>query len=164
MVGALLATQLGPLSFGLAVRRCRPSLADRLQAPANLLGKLLNLSTIGFILVARFQTLTAIRPAAFVGMLALLVASLAAGWSLGGPCDAVGRALTVTTALRNVGLGLVIATGAFPGTQAVTAALAYGLFAVIGATLFSLGWARMPPTSQEGEQVAPSPNRCAVGR
>ncbi len=142
LVGTLLVTQLAPLGIGLAVRRGRPALADRLRRPAELVSKVLNALVIGLILVARFQTLAAIRPAAYLGMLALLLASLAAGWLLGGPAEATRRAVTLTTALRNVGLGLVIATGAFAGTQAETAALAYGLFAVVGSLVVALGWPR----------------------
>ncbi len=48
----------------------------------------------------------------------------------------------LTTALRNVGVGLVIATGAFAGSPAVTAALAYGLFEVLGSLLLALAWGR----------------------
>ncbi len=140
LVGMLLATQLAPLAIGLALRRWRPAVADRLRRPAELASKVLNALVIGLILVARFQTLAAIRPAAYLGMLALLLASLAVGWLLGGPADATRRALTLTTALRNVGLGLVIATGAFAGTQAETAVLAYGLFAVVAALVVALCW------------------------
>jgi len=50
--------------------------------------------------------------------------------------------MTLTTSLRNVGVGLVIATGIFAGTPAVTAVLVYGLFEVLGSLLLALGWAR----------------------
>jgi BASS family bile acid:Na+ symporter len=53
--------------------------------------------------------------------------------------------MTLTTSLRNVGVGLVIASAAFAGTPAVTATLAYGLFGVVGSLLLALGWARQPP-------------------
>jgi hypothetical protein len=55
--------------------------------------------------------------------------------------------MTLTTSLRNVGLGLVIATGSFAGTPAVTAVLAYGLFEIVGSLLLALLWsqARTPP-------------------
>jgi BASS family bile acid:Na+ symporter len=80
-------------------------------------------------------------------MLVLLAASLAVGWLLGGPLSPVRRALAVTTALRNVGPGLVIAAGAFAGTPAVTAVLAYGLFAVVGTFLIVRAVAWLPRAS-----------------
>jgi len=142
IVATLLVTQLLPLCIGVAVRQWRPLLAVRLRKPANLLSKVLNLVTVGFILVAQFHLLTDIRPRGFVGMLALLIASWVAGWLLGGSEINDRKAMVLTTSLRNVGVSLVIATGAFGGTPAVTATLIYGLFEVVGSLLLALGWAR----------------------
>jgi bile acid:Na+ symporter, BASS family len=142
IVVTLLVTQLVPLCVGVTVRQWRPTLADRLQKPANLVSKLLNLVVVGLILVVQFHLLTEIQPRGFVGMLALLIASWVAGSLLGGPDTAIRKTMTLTTSLRNVGVGLVIATGTFAGTPAVTAALVYGLFEVVGSLLLALGWAR----------------------
>jgi BASS family bile acid:Na+ symporter len=142
IAGTLLVTQLLPLGVGVAVRQWRPLLAKRLQKPANLISKVLNLVSVGFILVVHYDLLTEIRLRGYVGMLALLLASWAAGWLLGGPDRGIRKAMTLTTSLRNVGVGLVIATGAFAGTPAVTAALVYGLIEVVGSLLLALGWAR----------------------
>jgi BASS family bile acid:Na+ symporter len=141
IVGTLLMTQLVPLCVGVAVRQWRPLLADRLQKPANLVSKVLNLVVVGVILVTQLQMLTEIRPRGFVGMLALLIGSWASGWLLGGAGTEARKAMTLTTSLRNVGVGLVIASSAFAGTPAVTAALAYGLFAVVGSLLLALACA-----------------------
>jgi BASS family bile acid:Na+ symporter len=136
------------LCAGVAVRQWRPTLAERLQKPANLVSKVLNLAVVGFILVTQARLLTDIRPRGFVGMLALLFASWAAGWLLAGPGAGVRRAMTLTTSLRNVGVGLVIASSAFAGTPAVTAVLAFGLFAVAGSLLLALVWARWAPATE----------------
>jgi BASS family bile acid:Na+ symporter len=130
------------LCVGVAVRQWRPTLGDRLQKPANLVSKVLNLVVVGFILVTQFHLLTEIRPRGFAGMLALLSASWAAGWLSGGADTDIRKAMTLTTSLRNVGVGLVIASSAFAGTPAVTAALAYGLFTVVGSLFLALAWAR----------------------
>ncbi len=140
IVVILLVTQLLPLCAGVAVRQWRPLLAGRLQKPANRVGTVLNLSVIVCILVAQFDLLAEIRVRGLAGMLALLLASLGAGWLLGGPGHDGRKAMTLTTALRNVGVGLVIATGSFAGTPAVTAVVAYGLFQVAGALLLALAW------------------------
>lgn len=142
IVGTLLATQLLPLGVGVAVRQWRPALADRLRGPGSLISKILNLAVVGLILVVQYPSLAEIRPRGLAGMLALLVASWAAGWLLGGPGPETRKAMTLTTSLRNVGVGLVIATGAFAGTAAVTAAVAYGLSEVVGSLLLALWWAR----------------------
>jgi BASS family bile acid:Na+ symporter len=94
------------------------------------------------ILVVYFPLLTEIRLPGFVGMLALLIASWVAGWLLGGPDIDTRKTMTLTTSLRNVGVGLVIVTGSFAGTPAVTATLAYGLFGVVASLLLALRWAR----------------------
>jgi BASS family bile acid:Na+ symporter len=158
IVGTLLVTQLVPLGVGVAVRQWLPTLADRLQNLANLVSKVLNLATVGVILAAQFHLLAEIRPRGLVGMLALLIASWAAGSLLGGPGSDNRKAMTLTTSLRNVGVGLVIAASAFAGTPAVTAALAYGLFAVVGSFLLALGWGRREAaTIRNSPQTKPSP-------
>lgn len=140
MVTTLLITQLVPLCAGLAVRHWRPTLADRLQKPANRASALLNLAVVAFILSTQFGLLAAIPPRAYAGMSALLIASWAAGWVFGGPGRQNRKAMSLTTSLRNVGVGLVIATGSFPGTPAVTATLAYGLCEIFGSLLLALWW------------------------
>ncbi len=147
IVGTLLVTQLVPLALGVAVRQWRPTLADRLQVPANQVSKFLNLVVVGLILVEQYHFLMEIRSRGFAGMLALLSASWAAGWLLGGRGSDSRKAMTLTTSLRNVGVGLVIAAGNFPDTPAITAALAYGLFEVFGSLLLALAWSRHETTT-----------------
>jgi len=159
IVGTLLVTQLVPLCVGVAVRHWRPLLADRLSQPANLVSKVLNLIVVGLILVAQSHLLTAIRPLAYVGMLALLIASWAAGWLLAGPDPAIRKTMTLTASLRNVGVGLVIATGSFAGTPAVTAVLVYGLFEVFGSLLLALGWARWEALTARKMGQKPQPSQ-----
>ncbi len=142
IVVTLLVTQLAPLCLGLGVRHWLPGLASRLQRPANLFSAVLNLATFGLVLVVYFPLLAEIRLRGYVAMSALLVASWAAGWLLGGPGHDNRRALTLTTSLRNVGVGLVIVTGNFGGTAAVTAVLAYGIFEIVGSLLLALAWGR----------------------
>jgi bile acid:Na+ symporter, BASS family len=137
IIGTLLATQLAPLCVGIGVRQWRPVLVDRLLKPAILASKLLNLSAVGLILFAQFHLLLEIRPRGLLGMLALLIASWITGYLLGGPASDTRKAMTLTTALRNVGVGLVIATGSFPGTPAITAVLAYGILEILGSLLLA---------------------------
>lgn len=142
LVGTLLVTQLLPLLVGLLVNHWRPRLAARLVDPLELVSKILNLGAAGLILATQFRMLVEIRLLAFVGMLALLAASLIIG-GLAGGSDVEGRkTMALTTALRNAGLGLVIVTGTFAGTPAATATLAYGIFAVLGSLLVALWWGR----------------------
>ena len=168
LVGTLLLAQLVPLCIGLAVRQRFPIAAARLQGPANLVSKVLNLVTVGLILVTQFRMLTAIRPLGFAGMLALLIASLASGWLAGGPDPEGRKAVALATSLRNVGVGLVIATGSFAGTPAVSAALAYGIVEVFGSLVLALWWGRrgwrpVVSVKKRGKSDGTSPRRPPVG-
>jgi BASS family bile acid:Na+ symporter len=143
IVTTLLVTQLLPLGAGLLVRHRRPALADRLKRPATLVGTVLNLVTFGLILAVQYPTLLAIRPTGFVGMFILLALTVAAGWLLGGPGGEARRAMAFTTGVRNAAVSLVIATASFPGTEAVTAALAYALVQTIVLALVALVCGRL---------------------
>jgi BASS family bile acid:Na+ symporter len=129
---ALLFAQFLPLCLGVAVHYLWPTAAERMQKPATLVSKALNLLTVGLVLVSQFEMLAEIRPRGFVGMVALLLFSWTAGWLLGGPNTETRKAMAVTTSLRNFGVGLVIVTSAFPGTPAVTSVVAYGLISLLG--------------------------------
>src|SRR5262245_843072 len=108
MVGTLLVAQFLPLCVGLAVRQWRPALAARLKKPAGLLSLVLNLLLLGVILTVQFDMLIAIPLHAYVGMAALVFVAVAAGWFLGGPGGDTRTAMVMATAVRNVGVALVI--------------------------------------------------------
>lgn len=142
IVAALLGTQLLPLLVGLLIRHRQPQLAERLTPPLELISKVLNLSVVALILITQLGMLADIRPKGFLGMLLLLLATLAVGWLAGGPAISERRSMALTTALRNVGVGLVIVSGNFAGTPAVSAALAYGIVEVLGSLLLAAWWGR----------------------
>jgi BASS family bile acid:Na+ symporter len=147
IVLTLLLTQLVPLCFGLGVRHWWPSYAARLEKPANLASALLSLLTVGVTLYAQFGTLLEIRLGAYAGMLALLAASLMVGWAFGWPGRDNRKAMALTTALRNLGVGLVIAAANFADTAAVTAVLSYGVIEILGSVLLAWFWGRQAATS-----------------
>jgi BASS family bile acid:Na+ symporter len=145
MVITLVGAQFLPLCAGLFVRRWRPALADRLKRPASLLSLILNLVTLGVILTVQFDMLIGIPLSGFVGMSALVFAAVAAGWLFGGPGNENRIAMAMATSVRNVGVSLVIATGSFPGTPAITAATAFAIFQTILMALVAFGWGRLSP-------------------
>ena len=147
MMGTLIVVQLLPLGAGLGVRHFRPGMADRMLGPALRLGKVLNVAAIVLVVAAYYHLLMEVRLKGLIGMLLLLMVSLAAGWILGGRGVESRKTLALTTSLRNVGVGLVIATDAFGGTPAVTAVLAYGLVGVLGSLLIAWHWGRRPVPS-----------------
>jgi BASS family bile acid:Na+ symporter len=140
------------------MRHWRPLLADRLHSPANLISKVLNFVRVTLILIARFALLVEIQLRGLIGMSILWLASWAVGWFLGGTDPAIRKTTVLTTSMRNVGVGLVIAATAFAGTPVITATLAYGLFAIVGSLLLALPG----PSGHRSRQVSPrrSPTRC----
>jgi bile acid:Na+ symporter, BASS family len=152
LVTTLLVTQLLPLLAGLVLRHKRPDVAQRLSKPARKLSAILNLTVFGLILAVQFRMLLDIRLRGFVGMAALLALSALAGWLLSERGTENRRAMALMTSVRNVGVGLVIIAGSFPGTPAVTAGLAYGLFQIIVMMLVAIVWGRS--TSGTGDLPA----------
>jgi predicted Na+-dependent transporter len=155
MVVTLLLSQLLPLFVGLLWRQWRPALADQWKLPADRAGVALNLCTLVLIIVVHFRTLATIRARAFMGMLALVGASMAAGWLLGERGGENRKAMSFSTSVRNVAVGLVIATASFPDTPAVTAALAYGLFQTVVLAVAALGWGRFGAAASPPAQCSP---------
>jgi bile acid:Na+ symporter, BASS family len=146
MVGTLLGAQLFPLCVGLWVRHRRPALADRLRGPAGTLSVSLNLLTLGVILVTQFRTLLEVHLSGYFGMLCLVIASMGAGWLMGkGPGESP-QATVLTTSVRNVGVGLAIAAGSFPGTAAISSATAYAIVQTTLIALVAMLWGRLTPS------------------
>jgi len=142
LIGTLLFTQLIPLATGLAVSHWRPNIASKLRKPANIVARILNLIAITAIVVVQYPMLASIRPVGFLGMLILFVATLAVGWFLGGPGIAGRKSMALTTSLRNVGVGMVVAAGSFAGTPVLTTVLAYAIVELASGLMFALACGR----------------------
>jgi BASS family bile acid:Na+ symporter len=149
MVRTLLIAQFVPLCVGLGIRQWRPVLADRLTKPATLLSIALNVVTLGVILSVQWDMLMGVPMRGYLGMLVLVLVGVGAGWVLGGPGSANRTAMTMATSVRNVGVSLVIATGSFAGTKAVTAATAFAIFQTMVMGLVALGWGRLMAATPE---------------
>jgi BASS family bile acid:Na+ symporter len=142
MGATLLAIQLLPLAAGVALRELKPALADRLLGPAKRLAMLLNLAVFALVLAVQWAMLAEIPARGYLGMLLLLLATAAAGWVLGGRDQGTRRAITVTTAVHNLGISLVIANDSFPMTEAAVAVLAYAVFQTAAAALLAFLWGK----------------------
>jgi BASS family bile acid:Na+ symporter len=147
MIAVLLGAQLLPLCIGLGVRRLLPALSTKSQQPMSTLSTVLNLVTFGLIVFVQFRMLMQIRLMAYVGMLALVVAAIVAGWALGGPGLQNRTAMAMVTSVRNVGVSTVVATSSFGGTPAVTATAAFAVFQTIIVALIATIWGRLTQTA-----------------
>jgi bile acid:Na+ symporter, BASS family len=135
IVQTLLASQLLPLGIGLSVHHFAPHLARRLVKPVGLVGNLLLVIVVALVLVQQYESLASVRPRGWMAMAILLAATIGIGWVCGGPARPTRKALAVTTGIRNAAVALVIVSGNFADTAAVTAVVAYALvsiFATLG--------------------------------
>jgi len=146
IIKTLLGAQVLPLIVGLWIRHSHPVFARKLKKPAGTLSLLLNVLLLAVIISVQSQTLAQIRVRAYFAMLCLLLGTLVAGrLSSKRGVDDIAKSLILTTAVRNVGVSLVIASGSFPGTAAITAATAYGIFQTVVIALIALLWGRYTP-------------------
>ena len=130
---ALLIAQMLPLTLGLAVHHRWPRFSQWFVKPLGLVANGLLVLLVVLIVATQYETLAAIRLRSWIGMSLLLLASVGLGWVCGGADAGIRKAMALTTASRNVAVGLVIVTSNLAGTPAVTAVVAYGLMSIIGA-------------------------------
>ncbi|MDH5237638.1 MAG: bile acid:sodium symporter [Acidimicrobiia bacterium] len=143
IVRILAISQILPLCTGLVVSQLAPGVARRLAGPVGLAASLLLLVVIALVLVGQFELLRLIGFGSWTGMFLLMASCLAIGWLCGGPGLARRKALAVTTASRNAAVALVIVSGSFAGTAAVTAVVAYALASILTTFGCALLFARM---------------------
>jgi BASS family bile acid:Na+ symporter len=132
IIRTLLVAQMLPLVVGLTMHHFVPLLAHRLARPLAAAANLMLLILIGLLLVTEYGTLSVIKLRGWNGMILLFVSSLAIGWLCGGSDAATRRASALVAAARNAAVALVITTGNFADTPAVTAVVSYGLVSILG--------------------------------
>ena len=132
IVQTLLVTQIVPMAIGVGVHERAPRFTATIVGPLSIIANLLLLAVVMLLLVNQYETLASIRLRGWIGMSLLLAASLAIGWACGGPRQATRATLSLTTAVRNAAVGLVIVATSFAGTAAGTAVVAYALVSIFG--------------------------------
>jgi bile acid:Na+ symporter, BASS family len=148
IVTTLLMTQILPLGIGMLVHSRLQKRAAKLQKRANRLSAVLSLVVFALIISLQYKTLAEIRWVGFVGLILLILLCLTAGWLVGGQVIGIRRAVGLTTAARNVGFALVIATASFPDSAAVTAVIVVAIFQTVLLTLISLSMGRFSSVPQ----------------
>lgn len=154
MVGTLLFSQFLPLCIGILIRDKRPEVAERWKKPCSRISTVLNLVVLAAILVVQYRMLADISLRGYIGMAALVTGTVLAGLIFGGSSREECVSMVFATSVRNVGVSLVIATGSFSGTPAVTSATAYAIFQTVAMALVALAWGKMVAPSLQGKEVA----------
>lgn len=133
---SLIVFQIVPLLLGMLIAQRAPAAAGKLDKPLTAVFGLCVLTLFVILGPTLLKSVTSVYGS--YGMLtALLIVlfSLGIGWLLGGSDPRYRHTLAIGTALRNIGLALLIATLSFPGTVAGAMVLAYFLIQVIVAVI-----------------------------
>jgi bile acid:Na+ symporter, BASS family len=123
---------LVPLLGGVLIRRVAPTTADLLSAVMLPIAVALFVAAALTTFLVRAPSPRSIGVSGIVGMVGLTVAARGIGWLLGGPSRQRRAVLARVTAMRNVGLSLLLALVSFPDTGVAAAIV---LFAVLETAL-----------------------------
>ena len=106
-----------------------------------------------------FGVLSAVGFQAFMGMLALVAATMAAGWLLGASGSENRIAMTFTTSVRNVAVALEIATSSSPRSARCDAVRVYGLSQTLLMAAIALVCGRLEATGSAANEVTSLQNQ-----
>jgi bile acid:Na+ symporter, BASS family len=127
IVWSLVLFQLVPLLVGLAIRHQSALLAKRLLHPVRMISDILFVALIVMVVSKNFEVLFSVGWLSLAAMVLFIVVTLVSGWGIGGFETRTRKALTLTTASRNLALVLLIAVESFPRTDIEAAVIAFGL-------------------------------------
>lgn len=117
--------QLLPLGLGMAIRRMRPTIADRVEPKLARAATLLLLLLTVAVIVDVWQPVADAGSGAALAIAMVTALALASGHALGGPHRSTRTALAVCSAARNPGLALLVATANHAPPAIEAAVLAY---------------------------------------
>ncbi|MDH3201695.1 MAG: bile acid:sodium symporter [Myxococcales bacterium] len=142
---SLVITVFAPLAIGLAIHEFAPKVAARLLRPVNVSSLVILVVAVVLILSDQYEELSALGVIVFSAMILSTEIPLAVGYALGGPGTDTRRAIGMGTGVRNLGIGLLIATDSFAGTPVVLAVLAYSLVLILLGLAHAAYWSRRAP-------------------
>ncbi len=133
--------QLLPLGLGMLARRLWPAAVSRSERRLRRAGAALLVALIALVLVDNWRMVVDAGPRVALAIVVVTLLATAVGHALGGPEPATRTATAISSAARNPGLALLVATlnGAAPAVSATV--LAYLLIAALTLTPY-IGWRR----------------------
>ena len=126
--------QLLPLGAGLALRQFGATLAARIEPAVRRAGTVLLLIAVVLVIAELWRPLYEAGVATIAAMVLTTAAALAVGHLLGGPAAATRTAVAVTSAARNPGLALLVATVNAAQPAIIATVLAYVLVSLLAIT------------------------------
>jgi bile acid:Na+ symporter, BASS family len=132
LIGTLLLVQLVPLLLAMVLAERMPAAAARLEGPFMFVVAACIVALLVLLAPTIAKSVASVYGSnGLLAMLAMVVLSIATGWVFGGAERAHRRTLAIATALRNIALAALVATTAFPGSDAAAAVVTYFLIQVI---------------------------------
>jgi BASS family bile acid:Na+ symporter len=133
--------QLLPLGLGMLVRYLFARQAAWLEPKLGRLGRWLLIALVVLVLLDIWQVVIGAGPRVTIAIVVVTVLAVAAGHLLGGPDPATRTATAISSAIRNPGLALLVATLNAAAPAITAAVLAY--FAIAALTLIPyVAWRR----------------------
>jgi predicted Na+-dependent transporter len=153
----IISVQFLPLGLALLVRRWRPDLASRLEAPIEKLAGLLLMLLIVAVLIKTYPLLAGYIPAngpALLVMVLVVLGSLVLGYALGGPGKRDRVTGSLLTSMRNPGLALLFASLYAPTPERVKVGILCFLLIRVVLSIPFLRWLRSEPASDSSSAAA----------
>lgn len=129
--------QLLPLGLGIALRHFGERFAARIEPPVRRAGTVLLVVAVVLVSVELWRPLAEAGAATIAAMVLATAAALAAGHLLGGPAPATRTAVAITSAARNPGLALLVATVNAAPPAIIATVLAYVLVSLLTITPYA---------------------------
>ncbi len=137
----VVVAQLLPLALGLAMRRWLPRASARLEPVLQRVGSLLLVLLLALVLVDVHEMVIGAGMRAAAAIIAATVLALLVGHLLGGPDETTRTATAISSASRNTGLALLVATLNNAAPAIIATVLAY--FVLSGTTVIAYAlWRR----------------------
>jgi bile acid:Na+ symporter, BASS family len=145
VAAVVLEKALLPLAAGMVVRAVLPAIAERLEKPVALVGKvLLPVATLVLLAITLPAVWALIGDGTVLAIGIFIVAGLGIGHVLGGPDPDHSIVLAVSTANRHPGIALAIASANFPDQRFGGAIVLYLIMNAVAAVLYDV-WAQRHP-------------------
>jgi BASS family bile acid:Na+ symporter len=138
--------QLLPLGIGMLVRQASPTTAARLEPKLARLATVLLVLLVLLVLIDIWRVVIDAGPRGVLAIVIVTVLALAVGHLLGGPDPATRTAVAISSAARNPGLALVVATLNHAPPEIIATVLAYLLVSAFTVVPY-VAWRRRPARS-----------------
>lgn len=139
----LVLFQFLPLLLGMLVGERSPAAAQRLGRPLEIVFFAAAIALIAVLAPKLVHSIASVYGSnGMWAMLCTVLVSLGAGWLLGGPARQDRRVLSLGTALRNVGLGALVATSNFQSDQVAATVLVYFIIQFVLVTILGAYYAK----------------------